>query len=236
MTRLIKNKRFLCFLITLVCLTLFISIVKADTIITEDDFDIDILDGDAFKYQDIANGITFTFTVTDGNLTGSGSLDTTDAGGTLVLTPTTTGIITVTATSTGYTLYLNGVSYIGGVIGFGAVSFTISWVYTTEAAPTLPETLNVKPFWQYLFSGNLLGFFQAIFLWGFILQDILVGIICALFMIPLYIRTKSLLLLAVIWILLGSFFIVAMPAISGLAILFLILGVASVLWKLIRPN
>ena len=232
----IKNKRNLCFLIALLCVTLFISIVKADTIITEEDFDIDVSDGDAFKYQDIANDITFTFTVTDGNLTGSGSLDTTDAGGTLVLTPTTTGIITVTATSTGYTLYFDGVSSIGGVIGYGAVSFTISWVYTTEADPTLPETINVKPFWQYLFSGNLLGFFQAIFLWSFILQDILIGVVCMLFLIPIYLRTKSLLLLAVIWILLGSTIIVAAPALSGIAVIFLILGIGSVLWKLIRPT
>jgi hypothetical protein len=107
---------------------------------------------------------------------------------------------------------------------------------STPISGQLPETLNVAPFWQYLYSGNLLGFFQAIFLSAFIIQDILYGIFCALFLIPIYLKTKSLLLLCVLWILLGGFFITAMPAVSGLAIIFLVLGVGGVLWKLVHPR
>jgi len=98
------------------------------------------------------------------------------------------------------------------------------------------DVLNVQPFWQYLNAGNLLGFFQSIFLWSFIQQDILVGALCMLFLVPIYIKTRSLLLLSILWILLGGFFIVAMPAVSGLAVVFLVLGIGSVFWKLVHPN
>lgn len=108
---------------------------------------------------------------------------------------------------------------------------------TPTAAPqSLPVTINVAPFWQYLYNGNLLGFFQAIFLFSFGLQSLLYGALSMLFFVPLYIKTKSLLLLSVLWILLGGFFITAMPVVSGLAIVFLILGIGGVLWRLVHPT
>lgn len=106
----------------------------------------------------------------------------------------------------------------------------------TPAPEALPVTINVQPFWQYLYQGNLWGFFQAIFLFAFGIQDLLYGSISMLFLVPLYIKTKSLLLLSVLWILLGGFFITAMPAVSGLAIVFLILGIGGVLWRLVHPT
>jgi hypothetical protein len=232
-----RNKKLLSFLIVCICLTMFISTVKADTVITTTTFNLDFQTGEAFAYQDLAQAITLTFTVSDGNLTASTTLNTDDTGGTLTITPTTTGVIMVTATDTNYTLYINGAEQLGGTVAFtnGATTI-ISWLYNNIINPDYPEILNVRPFWQYLFSGNLLGWLTAMFLWSFILQDILVGAICALFLIPIYIRTRSLLLIAILWILLGSFFIAAMPAVSGLAVIFLILGIGSVLWKLIRPS
>jgi hypothetical protein len=232
-----RNKKLLSFLIVCVCLTLLVSTVKADTVITTTTFNLAFQTGEAFAYQDLAQDITLTFTVSDGNLTASTTLNTDNTGGTLTITPTTTGVIMVTATDTNYTLYINGAEQLGGTVAFtnGATTI-ISWLYNNIINPDYPEILNVRPFWQYLFSGNLLGWLTAMFLWSFILQDILVGAICALFLIPIYIRTRSLLLIAILWILLGSFFIAAMPAVSGLAVIFLILGIGSVLWKLIRPS
>jgi len=115
-------------------------------------------------------------------------------------------------------------------------SSIISAMPSPTTPATLPTTLNVAPFWQYLFSGNFLGFFQAIYLNAFGLQDILYGSICMLFLVPLYIESKSLLLLSIIWILLGSSFLALMPAVSGLAVIFLILGISSLLWRLVHPN
>jgi hypothetical protein len=232
-----RNKKLLSALIVLLTLTLLISTVKADTVITSSAFSMSFLTGEAFAYQDLAQDITLTFTITDGNLTGTATLDTDSTGGTLVLNPTDTGVIVVTATDTNYTLYLDGSEQLGGTITFtNTVTETISWVYNNIILPDYPTILNVKPFWQYLFSGNILGFFGAIFLWSFILQDILVGAVLALFLVPLYIRTKSLLLLSIIWILLGAGFIALIPSLSGLAIIFLILGIGSLLWKLVHPN
>jgi hypothetical protein len=231
------NRKLLSFLVVLATLTLLVSTVKADTVITTTTFNLAFQTGEAFAYQDLAQAITLTFTVSDGNLTASTTLNTDDTGGTLTITPTTTGVIMVTATDTNYTLYINGAEQLGGTVAFTSGTTTIiSWLYNNIINPDYPEILNVKPFWQYLFSGNFLGFFGAMFLWSFILQDILVGAICALFLIPIYIRTRSLLLLCILWILLGGFFITAMPAVSGLAIVFLILGVAGILWRLVRPN
>jgi hypothetical protein len=232
-----RNKLFLSLLIVILALTFFVSTVKADTVITDSDFSVSFLTGEALMYQDTTNNFNITFTISDGNLTGTASLNTDDTGGTLSITPTDSGVIAVTATDTNYTLSVNGNEMLGGSVNFvSGTTVIISWLYHTIILPNYPDVINVKPFWQYLFSGNLLGFFGSIFLSAFLLQDLLVGVICMLFLIPIYIKTKSLLLLSILWILLGGFFIVAMPSVSGLAVIFLILGIGSVLWKLVHPN
>lgn len=214
---------------------MLVSTVKADTVITYTAFNMSFQTGEAFAYQDLGQDITLTFTVSDGNLTGSATLDTDSSGGTLDLTPTDSGVIMVTATNTNYTLYINGAEQLGGTVSFtNAVNIVISWLYDNIVVPDYPEILNVKPFWMYLMSGNFLGFFGAIFLWSFLLQDILVGALCMLFLVPIYIRTKSLLLLCVLWILIGSSIILIAPGLGALAVIFLILGVAGVFWRLIR--
>jgi hypothetical protein len=216
---------------------MLVSTVKADTVITTSAFNLAFQTGEAFAYQDLAQAITLTFTVSDGNLTASTTLNTDSSGGSLTITPSTTGVIMVTATSTNYTLYIDGAEQLGGTVAFTSGTTTIiSWIYNNIVLPDYPEILNVKPFWMYLFSGNFLGFFGAIFLWSFLLQDILIGALCMLFLVPIYIRTKSLLLLCILWILIGSSIILIAPGLSALALVFLILGIAGVFWRLVRPN
>jgi len=216
---------------------MLISTVKADTVITTTTFNLAFQTGEAFAYQDVGQAITLTFTVSDGNLTASTTLNTDDTGGTLTITPTTSGVIMVTATDTNYTLYINGAAQLGGTVAFtnGATTI-ISWLYNNIVLPDYPAILNVKPFWMYLMSGNFLGFLGAIFLSAFLLQDILVGVICMLFLIPIYLRTRSLLLLCILWILIGGSIILIAPGLSALALIFLILGVAGVFWRLVRPS
>jgi hypothetical protein len=231
------NRKLLSFLVVIVTLTLLVSTVKADTVITTTTFNLAFQTGEAFAYQDLAQAITLTFTVSDGNLTASTTLNTDDTGGTLTITPTTTGVIMVTATDTNYTLYINGAEQLGGTVAFTSGATTIiSWLYNNIVLPDYPSILNVKPFWMYLMSGNFLGFLGAIFLWSFLLQDILVGALCMLFLVPIYIRTKSLLLLCILWILIGSSIILVAPGLSALALIFLILGISGVFWRLVRPN
>jgi hypothetical protein len=232
-----RNRKLLSFLVVLVALTLLVSTVKADTVITDTAFNLEFQTGEAFAYQDLAQAITLTFTVSDGNLSASTTLNTDSSGGTLTITPSTSGVIMVTATSTNYTLYIDGAEQLGGTVAFtnGATTI-ISWIYNNIVLPDYPQVLNVKPFWQWIFSGNLLGFFGAIFTSAFLIQDILVGSLLMLFFVPIYVRTKSLMLLCIIWILLGSVFITLAPSLSALAVIMLVLGIGGILWKLVRPN
>lgn len=85
---------------------------------------------------------------------------------------------------------------------------------------------------QYLVEGNYLGFLQAVYVSAFLSVDVFYGMILMLFTSPLYIRTKSLLLLVIIWILLGSFFLTAVPIVAGLGLFLIIMGLAAVIFKL----
>lgn len=85
---------------------------------------------------------------------------------------------------------------------------------------------------QFLFEGDYLGFLQAIYVSAFQSADLFYGVVVMIGAFGLYIRTHSLLLLSIIWILLGSLFIVAMPILSSLAVLLMICGLAGMFYKL----
>lgn len=85
---------------------------------------------------------------------------------------------------------------------------------------------------QFLIEGNYLGFLQAVYVSAFVSIDVFYGMLLMLFTSPLYIRTKSLMLLVIIWILLGGFFITLMPLVAGLGLFLIIMALASVLLKL----
>jgi len=101
--------------------------------------------------------------------------------------------------------------------------------------PLLPQ-VNVDTFWLFLQEGDFLGFVQALLVRTFLSFEAAIAMIIMLFMIPIYLRTKSLLLLSILWILLGSFFVAAVPMASGIAILFIALGVGGLLYRLFRPS
>jgi len=112
----------------------------------------------------------------------------------------------------------------------------------TEPAPETPPSELVLPsvsvswVWQYLYAGDFVGFFNALFITTFNSLSIGIALVVMLFLVPLYIRSKSLMLLIVAWILLGGFLIVAMPEVSGLAIIFMALGIGGLFWRLFRPS
>lgn len=85
---------------------------------------------------------------------------------------------------------------------------------------------------QYLFEGDYLGFIQAVYVSAFQSADIFYALVIMLFTSPLYIRSKSLLFLSIIWILLGGLILVATPIIAGVAMLLMIFGLAGMLFKL----
>lgn len=92
--------------------------------------------------------------------------------------------------------------------------------------------VDITTLLQYLYEGDVLGFLQAVYVSAFQSADIFYAMVALLFTAPLYIRTKSLLFMSIIWTLLGGFFLVAMPIVSGVAMLLLIFGLAGMLFKL----
>jgi len=92
--------------------------------------------------------------------------------------------------------------------------------------------VDIQALLQYLYEGDILGFVQAVYVSAFKSVDLFYGFLMLLFTTPLYIRTRSLIFLSILWILVGGWFLVATPLVSGLAILLMILGLAALLFKL----
>lgn len=93
--------------------------------------------------------------------------------------------------------------------------------------------VTIQTLIQFLVEGDIFGFLQAIYVSAFQSSDVFYGVIVLLFTSPLYIRTRSLLLLCIIWVLLGTLFITAMPIISGIATFLWIMGVGGMLLSLV---
>jgi len=77
---------------------------------------------------------------------------------------------------------------------------------------------------QYLIQGNLLGFLVATFttrlgqgFWALI--SFYIGVV-------FYNRTETVMVPAVLWLLLGGFFLMAMPLVSPVAVLLIIMAIA----------
>lgn len=211
--------------------------VNADTMVSTDNFNVQFPEGDSLNIQDLTSGVLVTFEAASNDWNASCSLATTDAGGTMLVTPTNAGTLYVTANFANVSIKFNGVETMGSAFPYALGNpFTVTWaILSSGGAPRLP-TLHVTDLWQYLLEGDLLGFFQALFLYSFNSADLFYGVLAMVFCIPIYIRTKSLLFLCIIWIILGSFFVTLMPIVSGLAVLFMALGIGGVIFKLIRSR
>lgn len=85
---------------------------------------------------------------------------------------------------------------------------------------------------QFLYEGDVFGFIQAVYVSAFQSVEVFYAFVAVLFTLPLYIRTQSLLFLSIVWILLGGLFLVAMPIVSGVAILLIIFGLGGMFFKL----
>jgi len=92
--------------------------------------------------------------------------------------------------------------------------------------------LSVDPLWQYLLEGDFLGFITACYTLligeGFYAYLMLVtfGIV--------YLRTRSLTLIAIMWTIMGTFFIILAPVISHLVLILWALGITGILWSLYK--
>lgn len=84
---------------------------------------------------------------------------------------------------------------------------------------------------QFLYDGNFLGFLQAIYVSAFQSADLFYGVLSLFPFVALYIKTNSLLFVSIIWILVGTLFITAMPIVSNFAVLLMAFGLAGLLYK-----
>lgn len=96
--------------------------------------------------------------------------------------------------------------------------------------------VDVSNFWLFLTEGNFLWFIQGYLVRTFLNIETAIALLVMLFMVPIYLRTRSLLLLCVLWLLIGSFIIAAFPIASGLAVLFIVLAIAGLLYRLFRGS
>lgn len=91
--------------------------------------------------------------------------------------------------------------------------------------------VDISALLQFLFEGDYFGFIQAVYVSAFQNVDLFYGMVTLILVAPLYIRTRSLLLVSIIWIMLGGLFITAMPIVSTLAVLLMVFGLAVVLYE-----
>lgn len=123
-------------------------------------------------------------------------------------------------------------------IGDHSASDYASVMFTVEigSAPAVLPSVSVGTVWQFLFAGDFVGFFYAMLASAFSSLTIGIAIVSMLFLVPLYLRTKSLMLLVVAWLLIGSFLVVLMPEVAALAVAFISLGIGGLFWRLLRPS
>lgn len=105
---------------------------------------------------------------------------------------------------------------------------------TATPSSNLPS-VDVSALWIYLYDGDFIGWFYALMLTAFTIETAGIAFVCLLFLVPLYLRTHSLLLLIIAWLLVGSFIISLIPAAAALGVFFIALGIAGVFYRLFRP-
>ena len=129
-----------------------------------------------------------------------------------------------------YTFYAYAANSAGG-----SASSSVVFSVNSQAGVVLPY-VDFGNFWLFFYEGNFLGWMQAFLAQTFFNIETAIGLMVFLFMIPIYLRSKSLLLLCILWLLIGSFIIAAFPIASGLAVLFMVLAVVGLVYRLFRGS
>jgi hypothetical protein len=156
-----------------------------------------------------------------------------------------------TATPTTLTLYTLdfGAPVVNGAISLynpmgryadisSAAGATVIVTYAPMPPPPTwsdPSLVNSTTISGYLAVGDFLGLVLAPY--TLLLGDVFGGVVIFAIMMPLYNRTQNLDYCLVVWVMLSAALIVALPANTfRLAYVFLIIGVATLLYKLVIPR
>lgn len=97
----------------------------------------------------------------------------------------------------------------------------------------MKRMVTIEVLMQYLYEGDILGLLQAIYVSAFQSADLFYGFLTLLLTSPIYLRTKSLLLLCIIWVLLGGFIITTIPLLADLAVFLMVFGLGTMLFKIV---
>lgn len=108
---------------------------------------------------------------------------------------------------------------------FHQSSETITMVWSTSLIGA-----GGNPLLQYLLNGDFIGFTIACYTTK--IGQGFYAILLAIIFGSLYNRTKSLILCAILWLLLGGTFLILYPVVSPIAIALVALGITGLLWKL----
>jgi len=115
-------------------------------------------------------------------------------------------------------------------------SATSIYSFVTTAIMPTEYTWAGSSLFQFLAEGDLLGFIQGIYVLSFGSVDIFFAFVTMLGLGAVYIRTRSLILISILWLLVGSFFIAAMPLVAGIGVLLVIFGISGLLYQLFKPH
>jgi len=93
--------------------------------------------------------------------------------------------------------------------------------------------VDINTILQYFFSGDFLGGFEAIYLSAFhSYYELFYALLTLIILVPIYIRTQSLLFVSLLWTLVSGFLLIAMPMVSVVGVVMLALGLGAMFFQL----
>jgi len=157
-----QTKRF--WFAVLFCLLLadFAVLARAD-VVTTGAFSLDFAEGEAFTYQDTAHNINMTFTAYVGNLTGSALLSASSAGGRIVITPSSDGVLKFNSTNSNVTVFsVNFVPAFTSTYSYSSgIQFQVDWSFNyTYYEPIVVSGTNGTLYFRSdtFFTNNITGY------------------------------------------------------------------------------
>lgn len=138
-------------------------------------------------------------------------------------------------TVTGATSLYNPAGHYVDITSLAGATVTVKYLPAPAPGYSDPSLVNSTTISGYLAAGDYIGL--ALSPYGLLLGDMFGGILMFAIMMPLYNRTQSLDYCLVVWTMLSAALTVALPLSTfRLSYIFLILGVAVLLYKLMIPR
>jgi hypothetical protein len=101
---------------------------------------------------------------------------------------------------------------------------------TPIASPVFVSSISSSPLWQYLYAYDFAGFVIAT--WTFSLGQSFFVIVAFIVSLAIYIRYQNLIAVSIIWIVLGSVFVVWIPMVTPFIIFAFAFGFGSLIYKI----